>query len=233
MSAHCDEELFALLAGELGRDETLGVVAHLRECGDCTSELISVAVAFGSLRAARRAEDSLRPRGGDADQVEAGPRAWPVEQPPLEFSPGRRQRVLSLVAASVIVVAAAVGAGFVMSRHTAPSVSAVATLHRMDAPVVATGEATVRTLGLTRQMDVVTKGLPPAPVNHYYEVWLLQPTTNKMLPVGVLSPTGESTYAVASSIMAQYSAVDISLQANDGTTAHSPVSVLRGSVRAV
>ena len=233
MSAHCDEELFALLAGELGREETLDVVTHLRECGECTSELVSVAVAFGSLQAVRRAEDSLLPRDSETIVDESGPLMWSGEQPPLELRTGRTQRVLTLVAASVIVVAAALGAGFVLSRHVSPSVSAVASLHHMDAPVVATGEATVRTIGLTRQMDVVTKGLPPAPVNHYYEVWLLQPTTNKMLPVGVLSPAGESTYAVASSIMSQYSSVDISLQANDGTTAHSSVSVLRGSVRAV
>ena len=233
MSTHCDEELFALLAGELGREETLGVVGHLRECGQCTSELVSVAVAYGSLRAARRAEDSLYPRDDDVSTDAVGPLVWPGEQPPLRSRMSRPQRVLSLVAAAVVVLAAATGVGLVLSRRATPPVSAVAALHRMEAPVVATGEATVRAVGLTRQMEVVTQGLPPAPTNHYYEVWLLQPTTNKMLPVGVLSPAGESTYAVASSIMAQYSAVDISLQANDGTTAHWSVSVLRGTVHAV
>jgi len=234
MSAHCDAELFALLAGELGREETLAVVAHLRECGACTSELVSVAVAYGSLRAARRVEDYLDVRG-DVAIAEAVPLVGRDQQPPLQFRTRHRQRVLSLVAAAVVVVAAATGVSLALSlsRHPSPPVSAVAALHHMDAPVAATGEATVRTVGLTRQMEVVTKGLPTAPVNHYYEVWLLQPTTNKMLPVGVLSPAGESTYALASSIMAQYSAVDISLQTNDGTTAHSLVSVLRGSVHTV
>jgi len=233
MSAHCDEELVPLLAGELGREETLKVVAHLRECGECTSELVSVAVAFGSLRAARRAGDLLTSRGESPAVDVTGLEVSTSEQPPLRFQPGRQHRGLILVAAAVIAVVAATGIGVAMSGHTTPPVSAVAALHHMDAPPGATGEATVRTVGSNRQMDVATKGLPAAPANHYYEVWLLQPATNKMLPVGVLSPTGSSTYAVAGGIMAQYSAVDISLQVNDGSTAHSSVSVLRGSVRSV
>ena len=233
MSIHCDEELFALLSGELGRDETVRVVSHLRECGDCTSELISVAVAYGSLRAMRRAEDALVPRG-DTETVLSTAHAGPsVEQPPLQFRPGRRHRALSLAAAAVVLVVAATGVGLALSRRSPTPISAVASLHHLQAPRIASGEATVRAVGSTRQMEVATTGLPPAPANHYYEVWLLQPATNKMLPVGVLSPSGQSTYAVANSIMVQYSAVDISLQANDGTTAHSSHSVLRGSVRSV
>ena len=232
MSAHCDEDLYPLLAGELNREETLRVVSHLRECGECTSELVSVAVAYGSLRAARRAEESLRSRGEDDTTDEVDTLDAPLSQPPLQFRASRRPRTLALVAAAAVVVAAA-GAGVALSRPSAAPISAVASLHHMEAPVAATGVATVRSVGFARQMQVVTEGLPPAPANHYYEVWLLQPKTDKMLPVGILSPAGASTYAVASSIMAQYSAVDVSLQANDGRTAHSSVSVLRGSVRAV
>ena len=217
----------------MGRDETREVVAHLRECGECTSELVSVAVAFGSLRAARRAQDALAPRVRDVEAPVATIAASDEEQPALQFTPRRGHRMLSLVASIVVVVGLVTGLGLAVSRHATPPISAVAALHHLDAPRVATGQATVRTIGTTRQMDVATKGLPPAPANHYYEVWLLQPSTNKMLPVGVLSPMGSSTYTVAGSIMAQYSAVDISLQANDGTTAHSSQSVLRGSVRSV
>ena len=233
MSGHCDEELFALLSGELGRDETREVVAHLRECGQCTSELVSVAVAFGSLRAARRAQDALAPRVSDVEVPVTVTAAGADEQPALQFRPRQGHRMLALVASIVVFVALATGIGLALSRHSTPPISAMASLHHLDAPRVATGEATVRTIGTTQQMDVATTGLPPAPANHYYEVWLLQPATNKMLPVGVLSPAGSSTYAVAGSIMAQYSAVDISLQANDGSTAHSSMSVLRGSVRSV
>ena len=52
--------------------------------------------------------------------------------------------------------------------------------------------------------------------------------------MGVLGPTGWGEYAVASAIMAGYSAVDVSLQSNDvslqsndGNPAHSETSMLR------
>jgi hypothetical protein len=52
-----------------------------------------------------------------------------------------------------------------------------------------------------------------------------------MLPVGVLSPSGTGSYALSASVMGQFSAVDVSLQANNGNPAHSDTSVLRGLVQ--
>ena len=69
--------------------------------------------------------------------------------------------------------------------------------------------------------------MPPAPES-FYEVWLLNPATLKMLPVGVLPPSGSGTYNMDAALMKDYSAVDVSLQVNDGNPAHSKVSVLRG-----
>lgn len=88
-----------------------------------------------------------------------------------------------------------------------------------------------RAVGSTLQMTVTTRGLPSAPAGDSYEVWLLQPSTNKMPPVGLLSPTGVSSYGISNFLMTQYSAVDISLQTNDGNPAHSTTSVLRGVVQ--
>jgi hypothetical protein len=82
-------------------------------------------------------------------------------------------------------------------------------------------------------MHVVTAGLPPLAANHFYEVWLLQPRTNKMLALGVLSVTGTSTFTISRPLMSQFSAVDISLQDNNGRPEHSSTSVLRGQVIAV
>jgi hypothetical protein len=62
--------------------------------------------------------------------------------------------------------------------------------------------------------------------------WLLDPVTLKMMPMGTLPPSGQASYGVSASLMAGYSAVDISLQANNGNPAHSAVSVLRGSLAA-
>jgi hypothetical protein len=151
-----------------------------------------------------------------------------TEQPPLRLTLHRPARLTRWAAAAVLILGIVVGVSLSHSANT--PVSATAVLHRLDSPSSATGIATVHTSQHSQLMDVVTSGLPAAPANHYYEVWLLQPVTNKMLPVGLLSPSGRGTYAVASSMMSQYSAVDISLQDNNGNPAHSKVSVLRGKV---
>ena len=78
-------------------------------------------------------------------------------------------------------------------------------------------------------MTIGTSGLPIAAAGHFYYAWLLDPTTNKMLPLGVVASDAPSTFEVASSLVQRYSAVDISLQADDGDPAHSPVSVLRAT----
>ena len=74
--------------------------------------------------------------------------------------------------------------------------------------------------------------MPPAAAGHFYYAWLLDPTTNKMLPVGVVDPSGASTFDLGGDLVKRYSAVDISLQADNGDPAHSPVSVLRATYAA-
>lgn len=224
MTDHCNEELFGLLSGELDREETTRVVRHLRECAECTAELVSTAVAFGSLRAARRSEDTLA--------IAASPLVQEVvlAAPPELRHRRARTHLRSFAAAAALIVLVAVGTVLAFGRASSPPVYALATLHHMDAPASAAGRVTVRSTSRVKEMDVVTSGLPAAPANHYYEVWLLQPSTNKMLPVGLLPPSGKGSYAVAGAIMSQYSAVDISLQTNDGNPVHSKDSVLRGTV---
>ena len=85
----------------------------------------------------------------------------------------------------------------------------------------------VEAAGTSRTLVVHTIDLPAPGPAHFYEVWLLDPSTLKMLPMGVLGPAGTGEYAVAAPIMDGYSAVDVSLQANDGNPAHSKTSVLR------
>ena len=41
-----------------------------------------------------------------------------------------------------------------------------------------------------RRMTITITGLPPAGRGHFYEVWLLQSASGKMLPVGVLLAPG-------------------------------------------
>jgi anti-sigma-K factor RskA len=235
MTNHCEHELPLLLAGELDREATIETANHLRECDNCTRELIGISVAYGSINAARRIEREfgLDFVGADKALLDSAVTVK-MDQPPLRVNPRQsRRRNWEIAAAAVTVAVVGVGIGVGLHRSTTPPVSAVATLHHLVAPATATGTVTVRLSGATEHMNVTTAGLPAAPNNKFYEVWLLQPETNKMLPVGLLSPTGQGTFSVAAPIMAQYSSVDISLQTNDGNPAHSTTSVLRGPVTSV
>jgi anti-sigma-K factor RskA len=77
-------------------------------------------------------------------------------------------------------------------------------------------------------MNLDVKGLPAPPGQDFYEVWLFDPPSGRMLAVGVLPPTGKGSYSLPASLEDSYSAVEISLEPNDGNPAHSKVSVLRG-----
>jgi hypothetical protein len=142
---------------------------------------------------------------------------------------GTRRRLLAL-AAAVVVIAGAIAAGLGLSGSS-PAVTNQAALRPLQAPAGASGAVTVTAASGARQVQVSTDGLPAPGQNHYYEVWLLDPTTLKMMPMGALAPSGHATFGVATGLMAGYSAVDISLQANNGNPAHSAVSVLRGTLR--
>jgi hypothetical protein len=128
--------------------------------------------------------------------------------------------VLALVAGTVVILAT-------RSGPAAPTPVASAPLHPIGAPGDTSGSVAVFAEGSTRSLRVEATQLPEPARQSFYEVWLLNPATRKMLPMGVLSPSGSSEYSVSASIMAGYSAVDVSLQANDGDPAHSQTSVLR------
>jgi anti-sigma-K factor RskA len=145
----------------------------------------------------------------------------------------RAGRLVGLLAAALVVIAGTIGIVHSVSGTRATSVAAVAALHHLDSPTSASGEVTVHATALELRMLVSTKGLPMAPSDHFYEVWLLDPQTNKMLPLGVLSVSGTSTFTISRPLMSQFSAVDISLQDNNGSPQHSTISVLRGTVTAV
>jgi hypothetical protein len=66
-------------------------------------------------------------------------------------------------------------------------------------------------------MTITISGLPPAGRGHFYEAWLLQPASGKMLPVGVLlTPGSPVSYRLPATLTLGYSDVDISRQADDG-----------------
>jgi hypothetical protein len=242
---HGQFDLVGLIAGELGRDETINVGRHLHSCSQCTVELIDLVVAHGALAAASTAFLQL----DDVPEIRRGPDARLADMvghdaehhalPLLEVDataiknhmtgPRRVALVVAGVAAAVLVLVGV--ATFLVRSDNTPSgdVVASAPLKPIDAPALATGSIKAVAVGGTRDLIVNTKNLEPLSGQHFYEVWMLNPTTQKMLPVGVLPPSGTGTYSIGASIMTGYSAVDISLQTNNGNPAHSNTSVLRAT----
>jgi len=227
---HVDHEecdLVGLLAGELGRDAFGHSARHLKTCRDCSEELTDLVIAHGALTSAARTGlgavtlPALEPPAPDADPL-----------PPIARPRRRRHGVLAAAAAVIALAAIGTTAARVWPSSTPPSTQPVVArvaLRPLDAPPTASGSVTVVARGSTRELTVRTEHLTRPPVQSFYEVWLLDPTTLKMLPMGVLPPSGSGSYTVVADIMSGYSAVDVSLQANDGDPAHSQTSVLRAA----
>ena len=233
----------------MGRDDTIGMGRHLRACRSCTGELIDLVIAHGALTSAARADRELvaPTRCPDDDRTTTGavvPLAPEFERrepalPPLilpsvhdeaQRTSGQRRRLVVVLASAAAVIALGVlGAVGVLTHHQPSTQSVVAqgSLQSLHAPRAATGSVTVLADGTTRHMIVRTRDLAGLPSQRFYEVWLLDPATQKMLAVGVLPPSGSGDYEVTAGLMAGYSAVDVSLQSDDGNPANSQTSVLR------
>ena len=79
------------------------------------------------------------------------------------------------------------------------------------------------------RMRMTPTALPTAPRGEFYYAWLFDPRTNKMLPLGQVTPGRVATFEIPESLVAAYSAIDVSLEADDGDPAHSVTSVLRAT----
>jgi len=244
-------ELPLLLTGELGRSRLREVVAHLRGCADCRAELVEASAAHAALTATRR---TLAPvASGPVASVERMESVDDEPLPPLSRPSARgrrevavtgtRRRVLAGLVAAAVVAGLGLGGAAVSghwpggsdARRTPVAAGRAADFEPVpsDTGSVAVPGASgvVRMTGPAGRTDMTirTAGLPKAASGHFYYAWLLDPKTNKMLPLGVVAVDAASTFEVENALVARYSAIDISLQADDGNPVHSPVSVLRAT----
>jgi anti-sigma-K factor RskA len=148
--------------------------------------------------------------------------AFPAEPP-------SQRRFRLLAGAAALVVAASVGAGAqaMLARDRSPQPQRSAPLQA----VAGAGGGTVSMLEASGRtsMTISTHDLPAAHDGQFYYAWLLDPTTNKMLPLGQVGPSGTASFEVSDQLLAAYSAVDVSLEDDDGDPQHSPTSVLRAT----
>ena len=133
MMTHMNEELPALVAGELNGEATRSIAHHLRICGECRAELVEVALAHGSLTAAMRAEQELavQPRTGLPQPAESSRRETSpgVAKPPLRLPRRHQHAGRLLVAACLVLVAGATALGVSFWQHSSQTpIAAVANL---------------------------------------------------------------------------------------------------------
>jgi anti-sigma factor RsiW len=142
-------------------------------------------------------------------------------------------RLLTVAAACLVVglLGGVIGTR-VLTDDTEPRtpVLAATPLAGLPAAPTASGQAdVVRTASGGRTLDLDVRRLGVA--DGFYEVWLIDPTVTKMVPVGVLSG-GQGRFVLPAGVnLADYPLVDVSIEPLDGNPAHSGKSVLRGSLR--
>ncbi len=234
-------DLGDLLRGGLEHDGAVAAADHLERCEDCRRSLVTTALGHSVLTRAARTRDPVTtaPLAERAAAAAAVPPVRPAPDPRRSLRPRRRggrstgtvrdRRWAVLAAAAVAAVAViALGQAWPDSGQDASPATVAARLQ----PVVGQGTGRVEMLpepGSVTQMVVSTDNLPQLGGGDYYYVWLLDPSTQKMLPLGQVAPDGSASFELPVTLIDRYSAVDVSLERDDGDPAHSVTSVLRAA----
>jgi hypothetical protein len=226
MSSHDDRvDLSGLFLGELTNAQVGEVASHLDRCEECRAEVAELAVGHALLSSAART------LGGAALVPN------PTESLPPGASPAHRARrvrrgVTLGLAAAVVIGAGVAGAGQFFSKAPVPAAGGEPFASADLEPVSGTGNGKVmmaHDAAATTRMTIETHDLPTPRAGRFYYAWLLNPKTNKMLPLGQVGPGGGATFTLDDDLLDRYTAVDVSLEADDGDPQHSVTSVLRAS----
>jgi hypothetical protein len=234
---HLTDDLPRLLTGDATRDEVLAAAEHLRACPDCQQDLVSAVVAHASLTSAQRfAPEVVAPIPSADDDGEDEP-AGPLPDLSAVFarareeaaataparSPRRRWRGALVAAAAAAVIGGATVAVVETTGSgggTSGTTVALAAFHQGHEPA----RATIR----GRTMHVDADRLPRLTGGRFYEVWLTDRGRTSMWPLGAIGPDNTAALPVPTSVMARYTAIEVSVQ-QANQTQYSGVSVLRGS----
>lgn len=238
MTGHLD--VLALLRGELPNATAVEAGAHLDACALCRTELAGLAGAHAMLTRSARVLGA--PEQGSALPPLPDPSRSRRTPPPTAGTPSSRtpssrtattrtrRRALGVLVAAVVVAAGVVGTTQLLDRpDVRPPTARVSA--PLDAVAGGAGGRLVMAVatGHSTRMTLTTTGLPPIADDRFYEAWLLDPLTRKMLPLGQLGPSGRATFEIDDALLGRYSVVDVSLERDDGDPAHSVLSVLRAA----
>lgn len=228
-------DVLALLRGELPNAVAVEAGAHLDACTLCSTELAGLVSGHAML--VRSARVLGAPEHGTPlpalPPLPATSRLRRTRPPVARTTSTRtRRRALGVLVAAAVVVAAA---GAVGTTQLLAGPDARTPTARVSAPLDAVaggaGGRLVMAVGTghSTRMTLTTSGLPPIADDRFYEAWLLDPLTRKMLPLGQLGPSGRATFEIDDALLSRYSVVDVSLERDDGDPAHSVLSVLRAA----
>ncbi len=219
-------DLLALVRGELGNAQSMDADVHLAGCDECRQALVDLVVANGLLSRAARTESE-----GSTVRAEPLPTPPPLRLPPARRA-GRRMAVLAAAAAVVVGLAGVVGTGLLDRDRPGdePTVAPYTAVALDPVEGSAVGRARIVGGGGDRiRLTIEAPELPGARDGRFYYAWLLDPSTNKMLPLGQVGPDGTASFDLDHALVTAYSAIDVSLEDDDGDPGHSVTSVLRGS----
>ncbi len=214
---HPGEDDLAVLA--LG-ERLPGVQEHVDGCERCAAELLALTATVRTARDAGPA--TIAPPPAQVwDRIAGELLLAPTAAAPRR---SRRRWALPVGAAAAVVVAAAVVLGPL--TDPGPPASPLQALGGLRA----SGQAVLHDGSSGRVLDVDTSGLGPP--GGFYEVWLLEPGSSRILALGTLDERGRAVLPVPDGVdLADYSLVDVSAEPDDGNPAHSSDSVLRGRLR--
>lgn len=239
---HLDPELIGLLAlGENpGTPEQIATTRrHLSSCGQCSNEAEQLAAVARHARQITPADSLVAAPDHvwDAIAAQVAPSAAPAALAEVAPLPPRRRAswVATAAAACVGLVVgagathlAASGQSAAAPGPAAPAVVAAASLAPLPGSRAQGNVRVVSTAGGPRVVVDVT-GL--APVDGYYEVWLLDRKGDKLVALGALDGSAMGSFAMPRGIaMADYPVVDVSLQSPNGDPSHSHHSLARATL---
>jgi len=241
---HCEKDTLALLA--LGEPAASAEDdRHLTGCEHCQSQLAAMRAVVTASRQITPADRPVSPPPAVWDRIttelgiqppqQTDSPTEPTQAPPVvalaerrASSWTRRAVVLTAAAAATGVLAGVVGVGIVQSRESPASVVTATTELKPLSVAEASGSASLNSSSAGETLTVQISGLRQVP-HGFYEVWLADAQTKKMISVGVLDPGNHGSFDVPVGLdLTEFRVVDVSLETFDGNPLHSAISVVRG-----
>ena len=232
--AHLSSEQLAALAADPSHALAPDDRAHLDACPSCRDELAGLDDLVRDVRAAGSTQvspPSAAVWAGIERELAADEPVAPGPAGRADRSRRRRYAVVAVAAAVGLVVGVGGTLGVLTANRPTERSAPVASTVLSPLP----GEAGQGTAELVRQDDAlqlrVHVSFGAAPDRDYREVWLLNADGRRMYALGVLPSSGDASYWLPVPMddrLDGYQTVDISLEPEDGDTAHSQHSLVRG-----